>query len=272
MTTSNSSPELLLNGTVVDSDGDAIGKVGQVYLDYQTGAPSWVTVKTGWFGTGESFVPQGAAGIDGETIRVPYSKDTIKGAPHYDVGAPLSQADEAALYSYYGLGSEEDDMEQVASTGEGIGTARGGGSGVTGAENVGSLTRSEEQLNVGTETVQTGRARLRKFVVAENQSVTVPVSHDEVRLVREPIGSGDQLEDTTIGEDAADVVLTDERVVVTKETVPVEKVRLETETVTEQQQVTEPVRKEQIEFDDDGADRPDADYGYEVASDRRRAD
>ena len=99
--------------------------------------------------------------------------------------------------------------------------------------------------------MQTGRARLRKFVVTEQQTVTVPVTREEVRVVREPVAPGDTVDDVTIGEADADVVLTEERVVVNKETVPVEKVRLGTETVTEQQDVTETVRKEQIELDDD---------------------
>ena len=77
--------------------------------------------------------------------------------------------------------------------------------------------------------------------------MTVPVTREEVRVVREPIDAGDSV-DATIGEAAADVVLTEERVVVSKETVPVEKVRLGTETVTEQQEVTEAVRKEQIDL------------------------
>jgi len=98
--------------------------------------------------------------------------------------------------------------------------------------------------------VETGRARLRKFVVTEEQTVTVPVTHEEVRVVREPLSPGDSVDDVTIGEAQTDVVLTEERVVVGKETVPVEKVQLGTEAVTEQQQVTEAVRKEQIEFDD----------------------
>jgi uncharacterized protein (TIGR02271 family) len=97
--------------------------------------------------------------------------------------------------------------------------------------------------------VQTGRARLRKVVVTEQQTVTVPVTREEVRVVREPIAPGDTV-DATIGEAAAEVVLTEERVVVSKETVPVERVRLGTVTITEQQEVTEAVRKEKIEFDD----------------------
>jgi uncharacterized protein (TIGR02271 family) len=111
------------------------------------------------------------------------------------------------------------------------------------------LTRSEEQLHVGTEKVQTGRARLRKVVVTEQQTVTIPVTREEVRLVREPIAPGETV-DATIGEAAAEVVLTEERVVVSKETVAVERVRLGTVTITEQQEVTEAVRKEKIEFND----------------------
>jgi uncharacterized protein (TIGR02271 family) len=257
MTTTNPSTQAIQaldDSVVIGTDGSEIGKVGQVYTDNDTGQPSWVTVKTGWFGTNESFVPLNAATIEDGTIRVPYDKDMIKGAPNNDAGAPLSETDEQELYSYYNLTGEtgydagydrsQARVDRTATTGTDI-PAQGTVSG-----DAEYLTRSEEQLHVGTEKVQTGRARLRKFVVTEQQSVTVPVTREEVRVVREPVAPGDTVDDVTIGEAAADVVLTEERVVVNKETVPVEKVRLDTETVTEQQDVTESVRKEQIEFDD----------------------
>ena len=260
MTTTDPSSRVLQtldDSVVVGSDGSEIGRVGQVYTDNDTGQPSWVTVKTGWFGTNESFVPLDAATIEDGTIRVPYDKDMIKGAPNNDAGEPLSETDEQELYSYYNLTGQTGhdatydrsqarlDSTAAAVTNTDIpaqGTVSGGAD---------YLTRSEEQLHVGTEKVQTGRARLRKFVVTEDQTVTVPVTREEVRVVREPVAPGDTADDVTIGEAAADVVLTEERVVVNKETVPVEKVRLDTETVTDQQDVTESVRKEQIELDDD---------------------
>ena len=108
MTTTDSSGQVIQtldDSTVIGTDGSEIGTVGQVYTDNETGQPSWVTVKTGWFGSKESFVPLDSATIDGDTIRVPYDKDMIKGAPNYDAGAPLSETDERALYSYYGIGS-----------------------------------------------------------------------------------------------------------------------------------------------------------------------
>ena len=108
MTTTDSTPQYLAleNGVVVGNNGSDIGKVGQVYTDNDTGAPSWVTVKTGWFGTRESFVPLNSATVDGDTIQVPFDKETIKGAPHNEAGEPLSEDDERELYSYYGFGSD----------------------------------------------------------------------------------------------------------------------------------------------------------------------
>jgi uncharacterized protein (TIGR02271 family) len=112
------------------------------------------------------------------------------------------------------------------------------------------MTRSEEQLRVGTETVEAGRARLRKHVVTENISTTVPVSHEEVRVEREPITDANRdaaLSGEPISEEEHEVTLRAERPVVAKEAVPVERVRLTTETVTEDAAVNETVRKEQIE-------------------------
>lgn len=118
------------------------------------------------------------------------------------------------------------------------------------------MTRSEEQVRVGTETRETGRVRLRKYVVTENVTQTVPVSREEVRLEREPItdeNRGDALAGGDITEEEHEVVLTEERPVVQKEAVPVERVRLDKDTVTNQQQVDETVRKEEIELDESDA-------------------
>ena len=121
-----------------------------------------------------------------------------------------------------------------------------------------AMTRSEEQLRVGTERVSAGKARLRKHIVTENQQVTVPVSHEEVRLEREPIteaNRGQAHSGRDLSDEEHEVQLTEERVVVNKETVPVERVRLGTETVTEDERVSEDVRREEIDYDESGVDR-----------------
>jgi uncharacterized protein (TIGR02271 family) len=120
-----------------------------------------------------------------------------------------------------------------------------------------AMTLSEERLNVGTQRRESGRARLRKYVVTENVTQTVPVSHEEVRLEREPITDaniGAANSGPAISEEEHEVVLHEERPVVEKEAVPVERVRLDTETVTDQATVNEEVRKEEVDTDVD-ADR-----------------
>ncbi len=89
--------------SVVDADGHRVGSVQQVYRDDRTGDPEWITVRTGLFGTKETFVPlAGAREADGD-LRVPHSKDTIKDAPRIDADGHLDPGEEDRLYQYYGL-------------------------------------------------------------------------------------------------------------------------------------------------------------------------
>jgi uncharacterized protein (TIGR02271 family) len=116
------------------------------------------------------------------------------------------------------------------------------------------MTRSEERLQVGTQQVEAGRARLRKYVSTETETVRVPVSREKVTIEREPITDGQALDGPALSEEEHEIVLTEQRPVVAKETVPVERVRLGKETVTEEVTVSEEVRKEQIESDGAGTD------------------
>jgi uncharacterized protein (TIGR02271 family) len=235
------------SGNVIDSDGDKIGGVGQIYLDDQTGDPSWVTATTGLFGTSESFVPLTGASVSGSDIVVRYDKATVKDAPRVDADGHLSPEEEDALYTYYRLDGTRSDAGADQRTTVGHDTS--------GPTTDDAMTRSEERVNVGTQTREAGRARLRKYVVTENVTQTVPVSREEVRLEREPITDANYGQATSgpaISEEEHEVVLREERPVVEKEAVPVERVRLDTETVTDQVTVDEEVRKEQIETDIDG--------------------
>jgi uncharacterized protein (TIGR02271 family) len=240
----------LIGADVYGTDDDKIGSVGQVYVNNETQAPAWITVKTGLFGNSESFAPLDDASFDGTAVRIPFEKSFVKDAPRMADDGALSHEEENALYSYYGNGGA-----LVADTPT---TATDDAATDTSTENpTDAMTRSEEQLHVGTETVEAGRARLRKHIVTEMQTVSVPVSHEEVTLTREPITESN-VRDATAGpdltEDEHEVVLTEERVVVGKETVPVERVSLGTETVIEQQQVTEEVAHEEIEFVEPGTE------------------
>jgi len=144
----------------------------------------------------------------------------------------------------------------------GAGRPQAAAAGMRGAETAGEphrseeFIRSEEQLHIGTEEQEVGRARLRKVVVTENVTTSVPLSHEEVRVIHEPIAAGDRSADgASIEEAQTEVVLHAEQPVVRKETVAVERVRLETERVTEQQEISSDVRKEQIEYDPGRSER-----------------
>jgi uncharacterized protein (TIGR02271 family) len=240
----------LLTGkaAVLGPDGSRIGPIGQVFLDDATGEPEWVTVRTGLFGGAESFVPLRGATVADGAVHVAFDKDTVKGAPRVeDPEGHLEAEDETALYAYYGLPG---DGQETPRTGTGTGTDD-------------AMTRSEERLDVSKERVATGRARLRKFVVTEQVTRTVSLRHDEVRIEREPVTDADR--EVVLAAGAAltpaehEVVLTAERVVVAKEVVPVERVRLDVDTVQEDRVVSEEVRKEQIEVEGDVSTRGPAD-------------
>ncbi|SDN95655.1 DUF2382 domain-containing protein [Geodermatophilus sp. DSM 45219] len=255
----------VIGTTAVDADGDKLGKVGEVYLDDETGRPEWATVQTGLFGTKETFVPLAQADLSGSQLRFPYDKSKIKDAPKVDADGHLSPQEEQELYRYYGLGSGTDttvtDTTTTAGTaglaGTGGRTDHVGEPGVVGRDTSGpttdnAMTRSEERLSVGTRTEEAGRARLRKYVVTENVTETVPVSHEEVRVSREPItdaNMGNAMDGPAISEEEHEVTLHAERPVVAKEAVPVERIRLDKETVTDQETVSADLRKEEIEVD-----------------------
>ena len=269
--------QTLQGANAVDRDGDKLGRVGQVYVSDDGRQPLFVTVHTGLFGTKQSFVPLEGADLRDGVVHLHYDKDTIKGAPSIDDDGALSDDEQGTIFDYYD-GRAGGTPSGVGDTTAGLGATGGVGDTRTSGDTLASgdtrtsgdrasvghdtsgpntddaMTRSEEQLRVGTERRESGRARMRKYIVTEQQTVTVPVSHDEVRLEREPItdaNRGAAESGPDLSEEEHEVVLTEERPVVQKDTVPVERVRLDTEQVTENQQVTEDVRHEEITVDDE---------------------
>jgi uncharacterized protein (TIGR02271 family) len=239
----------IVGATVYGSDGEKIGKVGQIYLDDATNQPEWMTVNTGLFGMSESFVPLTDARAEGDRVEVGYPKDLVKDAPRIDADKHLSEGEEATLYRHYGL-----DDSGTRTTGRDHDTrgTRSAGYDTSGQGREDAMTRSEEHLKVGKETRETGKARLRKYVVTEQEQVSVPVSREEVRVEREPIteeNRGAATSGPDISEDEHEVVLHEERPVVDTEATPVERVRLDTDEVTEQETVSGEVRKERVDTD-----------------------
>jgi uncharacterized protein (TIGR02271 family) len=232
--------------TMVDGDGDRIGTIEDIYVDDQSGQPEWALVNTGLFGTKSTLVPLAQANPSGDDVQVPYEKGLVKDAPRMDPDQHLSEAEEQQLWRHYGL-----DYQTGGRAAAEPGTDAGGyHREATGDDD--AMTRSEEELQVGTEARERGRVRLRKYVTTEQVQQTVPVQREEVRLEREPITDANRdaaMRGPDISEAEHEVVLHEEQPVVEKRTVPKERVRLDKDTVTGEQQVGEEVRKEQIEVE-----------------------
>ena len=198
---------------------------------------------------------------EGGDLQVAFDKDMVKDAPRIDDDEHLDPDQERELWSYYGY-----DYANDTSRGKDFGYGKAyakpradkdyewrkehGAIGDVGTREDEAVTRSEEELRVDKERQQTGKVRLRKYVVTEQQNIQVPVQKEVARVVREPAtgGGGD------IGDAEAEITLSEERAVVTKETVPKERVRLEKDVVQDTETVSGEVRKEQIEVDGDVED------------------
>jgi uncharacterized protein (TIGR02271 family) len=254
-----------MGATAYGSDGDKIGKVGQVFLDDQSGRPEFVTVNTGLFGTSETFIPVSGASFSGDRLEVPFSKDKVKGAPNVGVDSGhLDESEEQRLYQYYGMNYDAGYTDttttgytDTTTTTSGVGTGvRSEGYDTSGPTTDDAMTRSEEQVRVGTQRREAGRARLRKWIERDTETHTVPVTREEAVVEREPITDaniGNATSGPELSEEEHEVVLTEETPVVQKDVTPVERVRLGTQAVTEQETVTTDVAKERIEVEGDTA-------------------
>lgn len=253
-------------------DGDEIGRVEHFFVDDRTGAPTWVAVTTGLFGTRHSIVPALDAAFAGGVLQVTVGKDAVRTAPSPGDTQHLDPDEEARLRAHYGLGEPGLEQTAAAERTQQIETTAAQppaaaqvphAAGDTPGD--GSMVRSEERLRVGTETTAATRVRVVKYVVTEEVQVTVPLRREEIRIEEVPLDAPD-VEDETLagtgrhaaaagtgpvgGELPDEIVLHREEPVVSVRVVPTERVRLRTEVVQGQEQVSAQVRRERIAVDE----------------------
>jgi uncharacterized protein (TIGR02271 family) len=248
MTMSTESVAQLRGAEVIDASGDKVGTVEEIYLDQETSQPEWALVKTGLFGSKSTFVPLSGASPEDDALRVQYEKDQIKDAPKIEADQQLSQSEERELYQHYGMGYGDGEAGQDQARDETVGED------VSGPETDSAMTRSEEELRVGKTQQERGRVRLKKYVVTDEVQQTVPVQREEVRLEREPITDANvdsATDGPAISDEEHEVTLHEEVPVADKVAVPKERVRLDKDTVTDEETVSGEVRQERIEVDDD---------------------
>jgi uncharacterized protein (TIGR02271 family) len=230
--------------TAYDPEGRRIGTIDDIFVDETTGRPEWLAVRTGLFGTRRSFVPLSGVEAQDDDVVVPWEKDLVKDAPQADRDEYLSPEEEERLYRHYG--SLPGGKAGRETRGKGDSRRKGNGDD--------AMTRSEEELRTHTESRETGRARLRKWVETEHQTITVPVRREKIRLEREPVTDANRdaaMKGPDISEGDHEVVLREERAVVDTEVVPKERVRLAKDVEMDEERVGAEVRKERIELDDD---------------------
>jgi uncharacterized protein (TIGR02271 family) len=254
---------------LVDRDGSKAGSIVDLYVDEQTERPTWALVRTGLLGSRQTLVPLDqatvplAAVISGAgSVQVPFETATILDAPSVAVGKEISEAGIVALRRYYRLGDPagpaEGDNSESGTEPLGAGAAVPAATTtreVTTASTQpsGTMVRSEEELRVRLRRRER-RVRVKRYVVTDYVTRTTPVRREELRLeVGELVDEASATAAPTLPGDGREMVLHHEEVVVSKQVVARERVRLRVQTVTERRRISGEVRKERIEIDDSSA-------------------
>ena len=272
---------------VVDKAGEPVGKIEDIYQDQLSGEPEWALVHTGLFGSRSHLVPLTGASPDGEDVRVQVLKEQVHATPTLEATEELSQHLERRLFAHYDMhyaepppetaiagqvrapidrtanGRAVDDDPVVRTTSRPAATRAAApdladqpvsprsepGPDSRAGE---AITRSEEELRIGLERRERGRVRLRKYVVTEQVQKTVPVRREVLRVEREPITEPSRqgtLPESRLTEEEHEVLLYEEQPIVEKRVVPKERVRLHTDVIEDQREISDELRKEQIETD-----------------------
>lgn len=228
---------------VADRDQVSFGTVADVYLGRGSGEPEFVLVDVG--GGRSAVVPLTDAELRRGTLFLAVAAEQVAAAPPADGDAELTPDREAELYAFYGHAPPAlpPDMSATAQLGSDP------------SSETTEMTRSEEQLVVGTEARATERVVVRKRVVTEEVTVTIPLRREELVVEREPIepGSAAAPADAQIVEAEFDFLLLAEQPVIEKRIVPVEQVRLRKDVIVEEEIVSDQVRKERIDLDEQPA-------------------
>jgi uncharacterized protein (TIGR02271 family) len=218
----------LRGAPVYDTAGKKIGKVEEIFYDDESNEPEWIGLGAGMFGTKRVLVPVRGARIANDGVAVPYTKDVVKDAPDVE-SDEISLKTERELYEYYyEVGGSR---RREASDGDA------------------AVTRHEEELQVGKQEVEAGRARLRKWVETEPVEMNVQLRQETARVKREQID--EPVRDAELGEEQVDVPLRGERPVVQKQTVAKERIGLEKDVTTQRETIADEVRKERVEAEED---------------------
>jgi uncharacterized protein (TIGR02271 family) len=252
--------EDLLGARVSGSDGKVVGTVEQVFRDDVDGTPAWARVRSGKTGR---FVPLGSSQVTSDGLSVPFDSQKILSGPNIDAGQHMSAQQAEELSRYYGLtiptqqppaeqsmGQQQTTMQQQNLAQQNLAqqTTQPQGKIADGDW----LVRQEERIQVGKEMLETGRVKLHKYVDVEPVEQAIHVFHEEYDIERVPITAEERVSGS-ISEGEQEIILHEERAVLRKEVVPVERVRLRARRIEEDSTVRDELRRERIEIEPDQA-------------------
>jgi len=256
---------------VVDRNSNSIGKLECLWEDH-TGEPAFVGVRTGWLLGKTHVVPSASVDVNesGRRIRLPYTEEKVKNAPAYESNAEMSDEKEREIYRYYGMtesSSAGTTSSSVMPKASERAQSSAGTPGLTSKATTGTAGRmgqpaeesnlqlAEEQLRISKRDVEAGGVRLRKIVRTETVNQPVELRREEIVVERVPAGQATRTEAHAFEEQEIYIPLRREEAIVQKEVRVREEVRARKESQTDTQQVSESVRREDVDIQRTGEAR-----------------
>lgn len=234
-----------LDYTVIDREGDKVGVIDAVWEDH-TGQPAYIAVKTGWLGLGKAHVvPAYGAEVSDSTrkIRLPYTGEMIKNAPAFEQQADIDDDAEMRIGEYYRHhGYSRSTETQACATDDSNRDVRN-------TEEEANITLSEEEVRIGKREVEAGGVRLRKIVRTETVNQPVELQREEIVIERVPAKDrAPSRTDVAFREEEIYIPLRREEPVVEKTTRTTEEIRVGKKRETEQREISETVRREDVDI------------------------
>ena len=249
----------LFNATAYDKDGEKLGDVNEVFVDDQSGQPTFVEINHGLFGMNSSLVPLRGHDFSGDDLKLGFSKDRIKDAPDFDSDKPLTPEAQSDIFKHYGLENAHDvtdykdsnlDSKRDAQAGAdkdhnltaGAGAA-GAGAGVAGAGVAGAHADEKKAATHTTDAAATER----KAGVADDAAAAR--TNNDGELIR-----------------------SEEQLNVNKERVATGEARLRKYVVTDTESVEVPVEREEVRVERTPINAEDAkNYNGSISGDSEEA-
>lgn len=246
--------ERYLDFTVVDRDNNKIGTMDAIWED-SSGQPAYLGVKTGWLGLGRTHViPVYSADVSDTTrkIRLPYTVDVVKNAPAFEEQSDIDDYGEEQIESYYrqhGFQGSTDWSASRETTDETTPAERTTGIRTDESDEI-RMPVSEEHVDISKRQVEVGGVRLRKIIRTERVNQPVDLQREEIVVERVPATERTPARtDVAFREEEIYIPLRREEPVINKRTETKEEVRVSKKRDVEHRDVTETVRKEDVEVD-----------------------